>query len=62
MAEPKTPIAEEGFGEPFVKNPSPKPKRKWTNKEELIGWTFACIPIIGFLIFGLIPICLSFLT
>ena len=60
MAEPKTPIAEEGFGEPFVKNPSPKPKRKWTNKEELIGWTFACIPIIGFLIFGLIPICLSF--
>ncbi len=60
MTEPKKLIREEGIEELPVKNPAPKQKKKWTNKEEVIGWTFACIPIIGFLIFGLIPIFLSF--
>lgn len=32
-------------------------RKKWkTNKEELIGWGMSCIPIIGFLIFSVIPL------
>lgn len=60
MTEPKKLIGEESLGELVGKSPAPKPKKHWTNKEEVIGWTFACIPIVGFLIFGLIPIFLSF--
>ena len=45
---------------PLRKRSPSAPKRRWTNKEELLGWAFACVPIIGFLIFGLIPLILSF--
>lgn len=46
---------------PLKENSSKSPKKMhWTNKEELMGWGFSCIPIIGFLIFGLVPLCLSF--
>lgn len=34
-------------------------KKRKTNKEELIGWGMSCIPIIGFLIFGVIPLVFS---
>ena len=55
-------IEEEELPEIPVKKGSSKSskKRHWTNKEEVIGWVFACIPIVGFLIFGVVPICLSF--
>ena len=47
----------------FSACPSPlekKQKRHWTNREEVMGWIFAGIPILGFLIFGVIPLVLSF--
>ncbi len=36
-----------------------KSKKRWTNQEEVMGWVFTCIPLLGFLIFGIIPIALS---
>ena len=39
--------------------PQANTKRPWTNREELMGWLFAAIPILGFLIFGVIPLALS---
>lgn len=43
----------------FAPPPSSKPKKHWTNQEEVMGWIFAGIPILGFLIFGMIPLVLS---
>ena len=37
-----------------------KKKRKGTNEEELIGWAFSIIPLVGFAIFGLVPLAMSF--
>ncbi len=34
-------------------------KRRKTDKEELMGWGMSCIPILGFLIFGFIPLIFS---
>lgn len=34
--------------------------KKRINKEEIVGWTLTGIPILGFLIFGLIPLVFSF--
>lgn len=51
IAEPENPV---------TKKSSRSPKRFRTNREEVIGWIFACIPLIGFLIFGLIPLVMSF--
>lgn len=50
------------LGEPGVAPPRPAKEKKepWTNKEEVMGWIFAGIPILGFLIFGMIPLALSF--
>ena len=44
---------------PKKKDPSKSPKKRWTNQEEVMGWVFTGIPILGFLIFGLIPLALS---
>ena len=41
---------------PKKKDPSKSPKKRWTNQEEVMGWVFTGIPILGFLIFGLIPL------
>ncbi len=49
----------EGPSLPAVPAPAKKPKKKWTNKEEVMGWTFVGIPLLGFLIFGMIPLCMS---
>lgn len=35
-------------------------RRHRTNTEEVMGWIFAGIPLLGFLIFGVIPIVVSF--
>lgn len=43
---------------PKKKDPS-KSKKRWTNQEEVMGWVFTGIPLLGFLIFGMIPIALS---
>ncbi len=43
--------------------PAPQPKRRkgWKNREEeIVGTLIASIPLIGFLIFGLIPLVLAF--
>lgn len=46
---------------PLKQDPSKAPKKKHgTNKEELIGWAFSVIPLIGFAIFGLVPLVMSF--
>lgn len=50
-------VAETDYIEPPV--PKPKQKKHWTNREEVMGWIFASIPILGFLIFGMIPLVLS---
>ena len=62
MQEQENLIAQDGLSElPEVeKDPLPKKKKHWTNHEEVLGWVFSTIPIIGFLIFGLIPLVLSF--
>ncbi len=62
MQEQENLTVQDGLTEsvPEAPKPAQKVKRHWTNKEEVIGWIFACIPLVGFLIFGLIPICLSF--
>ena len=39
--------------------PEKKQKRHFTNTEEVMGWVFTGIPILGFLIFGMIPLVLS---
>ncbi len=59
----------EQAGEPFEADkiqaaalpPAPKrKKRKGTNAEEVMGWIFVGVPILGFLIFGMVPLVLSF--
>ncbi len=62
MQEQENLIAQDGLSElPVVeKDPLPKKKKHWTNQEEVLGWVFSTIPIIGFLIFGLIPLVHSF--
>lgn len=59
-------IEEEGTSEileapeiPQKKDPSKSPIKRWTNQEEVMGWIFTGIPILGFLLFGLIPLVLS---
>ena len=37
----------------------PSQKRRWTNQEEVMGWVFTGIPLLGFLIFGMVPLALS---
>lgn len=44
------------------KQPAEKSKKHWTNREEVMGWTFTGIPLLGFLIFGLIPLAFSIYT
>ena len=44
---------------PKKKDPSKSTKKRWTNQEEVMGWVFTGIPILGFLIFCLIPLALS---
>lgn len=44
---------------PAKKDPSKSPKKHWTNQEEVMGWLFTGIPLLGFLIFGMIPLVLS---
>ena len=38
----------------------PKKRRKPINKEEISGTLYASIPLLGFLIFGVIPLCMAF--
>ena len=46
---------------PLKNDPSKSPqKRRWTNQEEVMGWLFTGIPLLGFLIFGVVPLALSF--
>ena len=49
-------LAEEAEGGAPARAPQ---RRKKTDKEELMGWGLSCIPIVGFLIFGLIPLVFS---
>lgn len=53
-------LMEEHGGIPVKKSSARNRKKRWTNQEEVIGWVFSCIPIVGFLIFGLVPLVLSF--
>ncbi|MDE7372615.1 MAG: sugar ABC transporter permease, partial [Clostridia bacterium] len=59
-------MQEEGVSEipeapevPEKKDPVKLSKRLGTNQEEVMGWIFTGIPLLGFLIFGLIPLVLS---
>lgn len=53
--------SQEGLGQAAaaVGAPPQRLKKRRTNREELLGWTFSCIPILGFLIFGMIPLVFS---
>lgn len=54
-------VPEEGLGQAAaaVGAPPQRLKKRRTNREELLGWTFSCIPILGFAIFGMIPLIFS---
>ncbi len=61
MAEYEAAAQEEEQTEAYApETPSPKRKKHWTNQEEVMGWVFTGIPLLGFLIFGMIPLVLSF--
>lgn len=51
--------AENQGGEARVALPVRQPPKRRTNKEEIAGTALASIPLIGFLIFGLVPLVLA---
>lgn len=58
--ERTAPKAENAGGEARLSLPAKMPRRRRINKEEIAGTALASIPLIGFLIFGFIPLVLSF--